>query len=180
MRISGPFRYRRYRFTEIATKKWTRSMGRDTQRINCGLCIQPVKYSEMSWPLARREQTSCTDLVCFEWVQSVNGSLRFEIRLRSRYSRKSWRHRAVNGFPACSPRLGQAYVPMSNRVRVARIEDAWTEHATLAIRRGFGLLVRTICSLKFWKCYDKFVSILKIARNCLTIFPPPSLSPVDL
>lgn len=138
MRNSGPFRYRRYRFTEIATKKWTRSMGRDTQRINCGLCIQPAKYSEMGWPLARREQTSCADLV---WVQSVNGSLRFEIRLRSRYSRKSWRHRAVNGFPACSPRLGQAYVPMSNRVRVARIEDAWTEHATLAIRRGFGEIV---------------------------------------
>lgn len=85
VRNSGPFRYRRYRFTEIATKKWTRSMGRDTQRINCGLCIQPAKYSEMGWPLARREQTSCTDL---EWVQSVNGSLRFEIRLRSRYSRQ--------------------------------------------------------------------------------------------
>lgn len=116
----GSFRYHGCRFTEIATKKWwryTKDELRVFNRPNIPKC----------WPLARHTsvQTSCTDLAS-EWNRWT-GLFGSKLDCAHVTRGKSSRHRAVNGFPACSPRLGQAYVPISNRVRVARIESTWTE-----------------------------------------------------
>lgn len=134
-------------------------------------CIQPAKYREMGWPLARvwrrrgAQISSCVSSEGGRWTGLFGSKLDCAHVTRG----KSSRHRAVNGFPACSPRLGQAYVPMSNhasrRIRSTRL-------STIRFRTDW-------IQVSSWVSFSEILISLirfKIVWNCSTIFsPPPSI-----